>query len=171
MNARYTVNLQDAEGVKATATAYASISGSATATQLAADLATFATNVAALSSAKVIGMEMSIINTASPIGVTPGDFADSNVSDVVNITFPVGSTGKVWTLVVPSVKDALVVAGGLDTTAGAYTGIAAELGAAGTYATFTDPLWIALGEPVKTFLSTREHRKRLRALSTRLISS
>ena len=169
MNALYTVSLQDREGLFATATADVSLVGTATATQIAADLATFATNVAAMSAAKVLGMSAKLINTAAPVGVSPADFDVSDIGDVGNIVYPVGSTGKTWTFVIPAIKPSLVVAGGIDATASAFTALAAEMGAAGTYATFTDPKWIALREPVATFLSDRTHRRKEIGLSRRTL--
>ena len=169
MNALYTVSLQDARGLKATATADVILTGAATATQIAADLATFATNVAAMTAAKVLKMEAKLINTASPVGVTPADFAVSDIGDVGNIVFPVGTTLKTWTFVIPAIKPALVVDNGIDATAGAFTALVAEMGAAGTYATFTDPKWIALGEPIATFLSDRTHRRKEIGLTRRTL--
>ena len=167
MNALYTVSLQDKEGLLATATANVVLTGAATMTQVAADLATFATNVAAMSAAKVTAMHAKIINTNAPAGVAPADFGVSDIGDVGNIVFPVGTTGKTWTFVIPAIKPALVVAGGIDATAGAFTALTAEMGAAGTYATFSDPKWIALGEPLATFLSDRTHRRKEIGLSRR----
>lgn len=159
MNALYTVSLIDTRGLKATATANVTLTGAATATQIGADLATFATNVAAMTAAKVLKMEAKLISTAAPVGVVPADFAVSDIGDVGNIVFPVGATLKTWTFVIPSIKPSLVVANGLDNTADAFTALTAEMGSAGTYSTFTDPKWIALGEPVATFLSDRTHRR------------
>lgn len=159
MDALYTVSLQDYRGLRAVATANVTLLGTATATQVAADLATFATNVAAMTAAKVLKMAATLINTAAPVGVVPDDFAVSDIGDVGNIVFPVGTTLKTWTFVIPAIKPSLVVADALDATAGAFTTLTAEMGSAGAYATFTDPKWIALGEPVATFLSDRTHRR------------
>jgi hypothetical protein len=167
MNARYTVNLQDVFGVKATATAYVTVLGTATATNVAADLATFAGNIASLSSAKVIGMEATLLSTASPVGNDPAGFADSNVSEMVEISFPVATTGRLWTLAIPARADSAIVAGGLDDGNAGYIALAAEMSSAGTYSTFTDPLWLALGSVKKTFLSNRKHLRRDLELSTR----
>jgi hypothetical protein len=169
MNGLYTVSLKDTRGLTATATADVTLAGTATATQIAADLATFATNVAAMTAAKVIKMEAKLISTASPAGVVPGDFAVSDIGDVGNIVFPVGSTLKTWTFVIPAVKPSLVVGNAIDDTADAFTALAAEMGAPGTYSTFTDPKWIALGEPVATFLSDRTHRRREIGLTRRTL--
>lgn len=170
MNARYTVNLQDAEGARATATANVTLVGTATATEIAADLATFATNVAAISAAQVISMEASLISTAAPVGTVPGDFDDSDISEVAGISFKVGTTGKLWSLVIPARRNSLVVAGGLDSTSSAYTALAAEMSAAGTYSTFTSAEWVALGDVKRTFLSHRKHRKQDFRDSNRVIS-
>ena len=169
MNALYTVSLQDTRGLKATATANVTLGGAATATQIAADLATFATNVAAMTAAKVLKMEAKLINTANPVGVVPDDFAVSDIGDVANIVYPVGTTLKTWTFVIPAIKPALVVDNGIDATNGAFTALVAEMGAGGAYSTFTDPKWIALGEPIATFLSDRTHRRKEIGLTRRTL--
>jgi hypothetical protein len=169
MNALYTVSLQDTRGLKATATANVILTGAATATQIAADLATFAANVAAMTAAKVLKMEAKLINTAAPVGVTPADFAVSDIGDVGNIVYPVGTTLKTWTFVIPAIKPSLVVDNGLDATSPAFISLEAQMAVAGTYATFTDPKWIALGEPIATFLSDRTHRRKEIGLTRRTL--
>jgi hypothetical protein len=158
---RYTFNVQDAEGVRSSAVLYGTYDDTQTVAIAVTDLATVKTLIAAVTDAQVIGSEVTVVGTGA---AAPGGYADSEVEMVGLLGFH-NSAGRAWSDVIPSFKDAAVVAGHInlsDTDVAALRVFLEE-----TTGTFlqTDPNWLRTGALRSAFLGDRKHRRALKHVS------
>jgi hypothetical protein len=158
---RYTFNLQDAEGVRAAMALYGTYDDTQIVSVMVSDLAAVKALVAAVTDAQVIGTEVTVVGTGA---AAPGGFADSEVEMVGEFSF-LNTAGRTWTDVIPSIKDASVVAGHInlsDTDIAALRTFLEE--STGTFLQ-TDRNWLRTGVLRSAFLGDRKHHRGLKRAS------
>jgi hypothetical protein len=158
---RYTFNVQDAEGVRASAVLYGTYDDTQIVSVMASDLAAAKALIAAVTDAQIIGSEVTLVGTGA---AAPGGYADSEVEMVALLGFH-NSAGRTWSDVIPSFKDAAVVAGHVnlsDTDVAALRVFLEE--STGTFLQ-TDPNWLRTGALRSAFLGDRKHRRALKHVS------
>jgi hypothetical protein len=158
---RYTFNVQDAEGVRASAVLYGTYDDTLTVAVMGTDLAAAKALIAAVTDAQIIGSEVTLVVTGA---AAPGGYADSEVEMVALLSFH-NSAGRTWSDVIPSFKDAAVVAGHIDLTDTDVAALRVFLEESTGSFLQTDPNWLRTGALRSAFLGDRKHRRALKHVS------
>jgi hypothetical protein len=154
---RFTARFTDYNGIKAAATAYVKVAGSATITAMQADLAAWLVLLGAVSTAKITEAELTIKATGGVIGTDPTGWTDSDVINTAVLDFLVPANGRIWGFAVPSYADSLKTGGKLVADSGAISDLAAGM-KSNTLEDFYSNTYEALGDLDSAFPAGRKRR-------------
>jgi hypothetical protein len=158
---RFTFNIQDAEGVKASATLYGTYDDSLTVATLLSDLASMRADIVAVTDGQVISCEATLVAAGA---AAPGNFADSDVSQVGTFDF-VNSSGRLWSVTIPAFADGAIVSGHILLSDTGVAALLTQLETSGADFSNTDRNWLAAVTFRDAFLATRKHRRALKRAS------
>jgi hypothetical protein len=155
---RVTFNVQDSEGVRAPLTIYMTYDNTQTVAALVTAIEALRVLAKATTDGQIIGAGVSLELAGE---AAPGNFADSDVSQVAVLDFP-NTASRIANVTIPAFADAAIVVGHINL---ADTGVAAfvtALDANSGALLMTDRNWLRTGALKDAFLGTRKHRKSLK---------
>jgi hypothetical protein len=159
VNGNFSYRLLDSLGTKVPAPFWFVVDDSNTVADIAADAATFATLLDAVTGSEILEINMALTGLTPPGGLKSSPVAGSRNNQLANFPMRVAGSSKDFTSTVPGLRDTLITGEEINNAAAAITALTSALVTPSGVVEFSSSDWRDITLWLASYISFRKHRK------------